>query len=61
VASCEYAALDTIRYLLMPLVLNAQGNLKGITHGLIALVIQDAILHLLMCYVMLSVNLCTTH
>jgi hypothetical protein len=28
VANNEYAALVTLRYLLMPLVVNAQGNLK---------------------------------
>jgi hypothetical protein len=35
VANNEYAALVTLRYLLMPLVVNAQGNLK---HNSLAIV-----------------------
>ena len=62
VANNEYAALVTLRYLLMPLVVSAQGHLKALLiHCSLALVVQGVILHLLMCYVMLSVNLCTTH
>ena len=61
VASNEYVAVGTLRYLLMPLVPSAQGNLE---HTPLFASISSSrynLVYILMSYVMLSVNLCTTH